>query len=62
MDIIYCKSFLIAFKNNEWTSNNPPILWGIYRNIPFAILGLLIIILFYNSTKKIKIKILKIYG
>lgn len=26
--------------------------WGIYRNIPFALLGLLIIVLFYTEAKK----------
>lgn len=26
--------------------------WGIYRNIPFALLGILIIILFYKSAKE----------
>lgn len=34
-------------KQNEWTSVNPPLSWGIYRNIPFALLGLLVIVLFY---------------
>ena len=29
-----------------------PLSWGIYRNIPFALLGLLIIVLFYQSTKE----------
>lgn len=31
-----------------------PLSWGIYRNIPFALLGLLIIILFYRSAKQNK--------
>lgn len=26
--------------------------WGIYRNIPFALLGLLVIVLFYKSAKE----------
>ena len=26
--------------------------WGIYRNIPFALMGLLIIVLFYRSAKE----------
>ena len=36
---------------NHWTSANPPPSWGIYRNIPFALLGLLIVVLFYHSAK-----------
>lgn len=37
---------------NEWMAENPPLSWGIYRNIPFALLGLLIIILFFREAKK----------
>ena len=29
-----------------------PLSWGIYRNIPFAMLGLLVIVLFYRSEKE----------
>ena len=29
-----------------------PLSWGIYRNIPFALLGLLVIVLFYRSAKE----------
>ena len=29
-----------------------PLSWGIYRNIPFAMLGLLVIVLFYRSAKE----------
>ena len=43
---------LCLFPQNGWTSANAPLSWGIYRNIPFALLGLLIIVLFYQSTKE----------
>lgn len=43
---------LCLFPQNAWTSVNSPISWGIYRNIPFALLGILIIILFYQSATK----------
>lgn len=43
---------LCFFPQNAWTSANPSLAWGIYRNIPFALLGLLIIILFYKSAKQ----------
>lgn len=43
---------LCLFPQNGWTSVNAPLSWGIYRNIPFAILGLLIIVLFYKSAKE----------
>lgn len=45
---------LCTFPQNEWISAMPPLSWGIYRNIPFAILGLLIIIIFYKEAKENK--------
>ena len=43
---------LCLFPQNEWLSADAPLSWGIYRNIPFALLGLLIIVLFFNSAKQ----------
>jgi len=43
---------LCFFPQNKWLSADAPLSWGIYRNIPFALLGLLIIVLFFNSAKK----------
>lgn len=43
---------LCLFPQNAWLSANAPLSWGIYRNIPFALLGLLIILLFYKSAKE----------
>ncbi|GMQ61481.1 hypothetical protein [Vallitalea maricola] len=43
---------LCLFPQNEWISANPSLAWGIYRNIPFAIMGIIIIVLFYNSAKE----------
>ena len=43
---------LCMMPQNQWLSADAPISWGIYRNIPFALLGLLIIVLFYQSAKK----------
>lgn len=42
---------LCLMPQNAWTSADPPLTWGIFRNIPFAILGTLIVILFYRSAK-----------
>lgn len=36
---------------NQWLVSNSPLSWSLYRNIPFAILGLLVIILFYRQAK-----------
>lgn len=43
---------LCLFPQNQWLSAEAPLSWGIYRNIPFALLGLLIILLFYKSAKE----------
>lgn len=45
---------LCLFPQNAWLSAKAPLSWGIYRNIPFALLGLLIILLFYKSAKEHK--------
>jgi len=43
---------LCLMPQNAWTSASAPLSWGIYRNIPFALLGLLVVILFYRSAKE----------
>ena len=40
---------LCMMPQNDWLSASAPLSWGIWRNIPFALLGLLIIVLFYRS-------------
>jgi len=42
---------LCLMPQNAWTSAAAPLSWGIYRNIPFALLGLLIIVLFFRSAR-----------
>lgn len=42
---------LCMMPQNQWLSAEASLSWGVYRNIPFALLGLLIIILFYCSAK-----------
>lgn len=43
---------LCLFPQNEWFINNPPVSWGIYRNIPFAIMGIIMIYLLYSYGAK----------
>ena len=43
---------LCLFPQNDWLSADAPLSWGIYRNIPFVILGILIIVLFFKEAKK----------
>lgn len=42
---------LCMMPQNQWLSAQAPLSWGIYRNIPFALLGLVVIVLFYCSAK-----------
>lgn len=43
---------LCLFPQNAWTSSDAPLSWAIYRNLPFAALGLLMIFLFYQSATR----------
>ncbi len=43
---------LCMMPQNRWLSDEASFFWGIYRNIPFALLGLLVIVLFYCSAKE----------
>ncbi|MEG2923428.1 MAG: hypothetical protein RR848_03050, partial [Oscillospiraceae bacterium] len=42
---------LCLFPQNKWLIYDAPVSWGIYRNIPFAIMGIIIIVLFYKEAK-----------
>ena len=42
---------LCMMPQNDWLSAAAPLAWGIYRNIPFALLGAVIIVLFYRSAR-----------
>lgn len=42
---------LCFFPQNQWFTYNAPVTWGIYRNIPFAIMGIIMIVLFYMKGK-----------
>lgn len=37
---------LCLLPQNDWTGASP-VIWGIYRNIPFAIMGIIIVILYF---------------
>lgn len=43
---------LCMMPQNQWLSADVPLSWGIYRNIPFALLGMVIIVLFYRSARE----------
>lgn len=39
---------LCLMPQNDWTGESP-VSWGIYRNIPFAIMGIIMIVLFFTQ-------------
>ncbi len=43
---------LCLFPQNDWLSYRQPLSWGIARNVPFALLGILIIVLFYWDARR----------
>lgn len=43
---------LCLMPQNAWTSAEAPLSWGIYRNLPFAAMGILVIVLFYQSARR----------
>ena len=43
---------LCMMPQNQWLTDRSPLIWGICRNIPFALLGILVILLFYRSAKE----------
>lgn len=45
---------LCLFPQNQWLTYRQPLLFGVLRNIPFAIMGIVIIIIFAQETKKAK--------
>lgn len=40
---------LCLFPQNQWPEENPSVAWGIYRNIPFVILGGMVLALFAQN-------------
>ncbi|GHV27785.1 hypothetical protein FACS18948_5720 [Clostridia bacterium] len=44
---------LCLFPQNDWFSADAPLSWGIYRNIPFVILGIILICLSFIEARKL---------
>lgn len=40
---------LCLFPQNRWLQNESDVTWGIIRNIPFVIMGLLIVVMYYQK-------------
>lgn len=46
------RNVLCLLPQNDWLSFQQPLFWGVLRNIPFTIMGILIIVLFAQEIKK----------
>lgn len=53
---------LTLMPQNKWTLYNAPVSWGIYRNIPFTILGILVVYLILKEADKNRDKIFRNIG
>ena len=51
LSLALARIVLCLFPQNAWLSADAPLSWGIYRNIPFLLIGLVIIIAFYSQRK-----------
>lgn len=43
---------LCLLPQNDWLNFRQPLLWGVLRNIPFAIMGIIIIVIFAQEARK----------
>lgn len=55
----FLRILLCLLPQNQWLSYRQPLLYGILRNIPFAIMGIVIIFIFAQEAKKVNDNILR---
>ncbi len=44
---------LCLFPQNKWLDDAPPVSWGIYRNLPFLIMGVMVAVLFGSHAQSV---------
>lgn len=44
---------LCFFPQNKWLDDAPPVSWGVYRNLPFLIMGIMVAVLFGSYAKSL---------
>ena len=52
--LVVARIALLCFPQNDWFHNGNDLAWGIYRNIPFVLLGILVIVLLFKYLRKEK--------
>lgn len=51
--LVFLRLVLCGLPQNEWLTNSSPVLWGVIRNIPFLLMGVIVIILSFIYLKKV---------
>ena len=52
--LIIARITLLCYPQNQWTTNGNDLYWGIYRNIPFVLLGAVVVFLLFKYFRKEK--------
>lgn len=60
--LVVSRIILSLMPQNKWTLYDAPVSWAIYRNIPFTILGILIVYLILKESAKYKDEVFKKIG
>ncbi len=53
--LVAIRILLCLLPQNGWLQNGSSVLWGTIRNIPFVVLGILVICLFFRTRKQIPV-------
>lgn len=53
------RAALCLLPQNDWLSADPPLLWGIFRNIPFVAMGVVIIWIFWREVARTRDPVFK---
>lgn len=60
--LVISRVVLSVMPQNQWTLYNAPVSWGIYRNIPFTIFGILVVYVILKEASKHQDRIFKNIG
>ena len=55
--LVFIRFALLALPGNNWVANDSTLFYGILRNIPFAMIGVIIVMEFYKSKEKLFVNI-----
>jgi len=60
--LVLGRFFLVLLPQNEWFVYESPLIWGIYRNIPFVVMGLILVFLAISKGIKCNNRNFILYG